>query len=496
MQFKPKVVVVSDMLLDDSTNPSGLAISGEHQLGIYVILSIFGVKFKSEWSKISLFTQMLFRELFSRKMDHVCLSLLGINISLIDPVKYRKSYENFIKDKILNDTLLACGINVRELPSLEIYYESHAFKNGINMYRNPLLDVGFISPSVYTPDAKVLSFKFLSADDLDNLMQMRYDKFEYLLYSDAFQPRAYDLLLKRLKEKFSSLTGYEKKHNKNVESVPGLVNTFAEMLLSLSLEQPLTLKQLHPLIFDSELMKPQYSMVFEGKKTDTDKFEELSQEQRFNWFKHLIELIAFFKNLSIIHSEHMELCKRNIKEYYELLFLLKNYLLTKREGHDDADDMGEEGDKLATHAPLASASKLKGVKALEAAPLAAAASKKAAAQQAAAQQAAVEPPKPAAAAASNKSTGVKKPSATKKSSPLASAVRGGPSGKHPPPKKGGGSPKILKTMSNRYSKNARTRKNKHKRKQSCKYKKKTNHKKKPKSKKNVTFKRRRRNSKH
>jgi hypothetical protein len=54
MQFKPKVI------------ESGLAISGEHQVGIYVILSIFGVKFKSEWSKISLFTQMLFRELFSR----------------------------------------------------------------------------------------------------------------------------------------------------------------------------------------------------------------------------------------------------------------------------------------------------------------------------------------------------------------------------------------------------------------------------------------------
>ena len=491
MQFKPKVVVVSDMLLDDSTNPSGLAISGEHQLGIYVILSIFGVKFKSEWSKISLFTQMLFRELFSRKMDHVCLSLLGINISLIDPVKYRKSYENFIKDKILNDTLLAYEINVSALPSLEIYYKNHSIKNGINMYRNPLLDVGFISQSVYTPDATVLSFKFLSADVLDNLMRMRYDKFEYLLHSDAFQPRAYDLLLKRLKEKFSSLTKYGKDHIGIADSVPILVNTFADMLLSLSLEQLLTLDQLYPLIFDSELMKPQYSMVFEGKKTDTVKFEELSKEQRFNWFTHLIELIAFFKNLSIIHRGHMELCKRNIKEYYELLFLLKKYLLSKPEGHvDNADGMGEEGYILATHASAAS---------LASAPLrkTSAAEKKASVI---ASLAAVGQPKLAAAAVPlvSKSQTAVKILASAAAKP--SAARGGPPGNPPPlQKKGGGSSNALKTMPNRYSKNARTRKNKHKRKQPCKYKKKTNtknnNKKKSKS-KNVTFKRRKRSNRH
>ena len=483
MQFKPKVVVVSDMLLYDSTNSSGLAISGEHQVGIYVILSIFGVKFKSEWSKISLFTQMLFRELFYRNMVPACQSLLGINISLIDPVKYRKSYENFIKDKILNDTLLDCEINVSALQSLEIYYGSRSIQNGINMYRNPLLDVGFI----YTPNADVLSFKFLSAVVLDNLMLGFYDKFEHLLHYDAFQPRAYDLLLKRLKEKFISFTKYGKEHIGIADSVPILVNTFADMLLRL--EQILKLEDLRHFIFSSELMNPPYSMVFEGKKTDTYKFLNLSPDQQLKWFNHLIELIAFFKKLSIIHSEHMELCKRNIKEYYELLFLLKNYLLPKREGHvDDGDDMGEEGDKLATHAPFASAAPLAAVAAASSSSSkkAAAPSKKAAAQQAAAQQAAVEPPKPAA---SNKSMGVKKP-----------AARGGPPEKPSPlQKKGGGSSNALKTMPNRYSKNARTRKNKHKRKQPCKYKKKTNtknnNKKKSKS-KNVTFKRRKRSNLH
>ena len=64
MRFQPVVVVKSENLRIPTDDPQGLIVTGEYQFGIYVILSIFGVKFKSEWSKISLFTKMLFYQYF------------------------------------------------------------------------------------------------------------------------------------------------------------------------------------------------------------------------------------------------------------------------------------------------------------------------------------------------------------------------------------------------------------------------------------------------
>jgi len=354
MHFQPVVVIKSENLTDGAkANPAtaeGLKVSAESQFCIYAILSIFGVKFKSEWSKISLFTRILFYELLSMNMHAECSSLLGVDFTLIDPEKLRYSSLSYLKDKTLYDRLLYCRINAETLPSLGTYYGNDKLYHGIDTYRNRLLDTGqvtysFISPSERTPDVDVLSFQFLSSQNLQQLMMCSdpstgKSAFYDLLQQDALQPRAYELLLKRLTDKFSILTkkcdddvkkelsalhgGRTKKEFRmkhKLQQLDGIVTEFVSRILQVLPDQR-----------DGELIPgfiAQDSMCFEGEKVDRDKFEVLLEQdpdQCKYWIYHLLEMIMFYHNLSILHVDLRDVCVENIKKYYKLLFLLKNYL--------------------------------------------------------------------------------------------------------------------------------------------------------------------------
>ena len=212
MHFQPIVVIKSENLRVPvaAADLQGLKVTGEYQFGVYVILSIFGVKFKSEWSKISLFTKMLFYQLLSRgsSMRDICLTLLGVDLNKVDPSKMRVSTENFMKDQALFLTLQQCGV---VLPApLQTYYGNDKLHHGIDTYRNSLLDTGqvthsFIHPDEYDTDEDILLFEFLNSENLGRLMRCLGEDFQRLL-PDAFQPRAYEFLLKRLTDKFSMLT--------------------------------------------------------------------------------------------------------------------------------------------------------------------------------------------------------------------------------------------------------------------------------------------------
>jgi len=535
MHFQPVVVIKSENLTDRAkANPAtaeGLKVSAESQFCIYAILSIFGVKFKSEWSKISLFTRILFYELLSRNMHAECYSLLGVDFTLIDPEKLRYSSLSYLKDKILYDRLLYCGINLETLPSLGTYYGNDKLYHGIDTYRNRLLDTrqvtySFISPSEQTPDVDVLSFQFLSSQNLQHLMRCPdpstgKSAFYDLLQQDALQPRAYELLLKRLTDKFSILTkkcdhevkqeltathgGRTKKENRmnyKLQQLDWIVTDFVSKILQATPDQR-----------DGELIPrfiAQDSMCFEGEKVDRDKFEVLLQQdpgQCKYWIYHLLEMIMFYHNLSIVPVDlRRDVCVENIKKYSKLLFLLKNYLPM---------DPG-----VVQAAIIQARQQTAGIQ--EAARQAAAieeAARQEAAQQAAAiqetaRQAAIEEAAQllskkektqTAPAGSRAAEQTKSKLASKAKGRIVSSTSPSVTGKVKGKGQGGGSPKASTTKSkpktrnnNRYSKNARTRKNKHKRKQhpNRKYKKTTNTKSnrrtKPQSKKNVTFKRRRR----
>jgi hypothetical protein len=580
MHFQPVVVIKSENLTDRAkANPAtaeGLKVSAESQFCIYAILSIFGVKFKSEWSKISLFTRILFYELLSMNMRAECSSLLGVDFTLIDPEKLRYSSLSYLKDKILYDRLVYCRINPETLPSLGTYYGNDKLYHGIDTYRNRLLDTrqvtySFISPSERTPDVDVLSFQFLSSQYLQQLMMCSdpstgKSAFYDLFQQDALQPRAYELLLKRLTDKFSILTkkcdhevkqeltathgGRTKKEfrmNYKLQQLDGIVTEFVSKILQATPEQR-----------DGELIPgfiAKDSTCFEGEKVDRDKFEVLlyqDPDQCKYWIYHLLEMIMFYHNLSIVRVDLRDVWVENIKKYSKLLFLLKNYLPMDPQvvqaaiiqARQQAAGIQEAARQAATIEEAARQAAIQ-----EAARQAAAiqeAARQAAIQEAARQAAIQEAARQAAAmqAAStlpqftsesraqdrdrdrdrgrdrdrdrdrnrdrdrdrdrgrSPSPGKpQNPSRGRDKSPSRSRSRS-PSNRSSNIGEGGGSPKVSatkpKTRNNRYSKNARTRKNKHKRKQhrNRKYKKTTNTKSnrrtKSQSKKNVTFKRRRR----
>ena len=552
MHFQPVVVIKSENLTDGAkahpATAEGLKVTGPFQFFVFALLSIFGVKFKSEWSKISLFTRILFYELLSRNMHTECSSLLGVNFALIDPAKLRYSSLSYLKDKTLYDRLLYCRISLETLPSLGIYYGNDKLYHGIETYRNRLLDTGqvtysFISPSGQTPDVDVLSFQFLSSQNLQHLMMCsdpstRKSAFYDLLQQDALQPRAYELLLKRLTDKFSILT---KKCDDDVkkELLPlrhihgGRINKEVRMKHKLQqLDRIVTdfvlqILQATPEQRDGEII-PRFiaedSMCFEGEKVDRDKFEVLLKQdpvQCWGWIYHLLEMIMVYHNLSMVRSDLIDVCVENIKKYYKLLFLLKNYL-----------PMGPDVFQATI---IQARQQAAGIQ--EAARQAAAieeAARQAAAIEASRQAAALHPlqpqmrdrgrgrgtgrgtsPSPSKGRAPSPSKG-RAPSPSKGRAPSPREGRAPNPSRPPSPdrgrsrspggipsgsRQGGGSPKasVTKTRNNnRYSKNAQTRKNKHKRKQhrNRKYKKtsntKSNRRTKPQSKRNVTFKRRRR----
>ena len=460
-------------------------------------------------------------------MHAECSSLLGVNFTLIDPAKLRYSSLSYLKDKTLCDRLLDCKINPETLPLLGTYYGNDKLYHGIDTYRNRLLETGqvrysFISPSERTPDGDVLSFKFLNSEKLQQLMMCSDPStgksyFYDLLQQDALQPRAYELLLKRLTDKFSILTkkcdddvkkkltalhgGRTKKEFRmkdKLQQLDGIVTDFVLQILQATPEQR-----------DGELIPrfiAQDSKCFEGEQVDIDKFEKLldqDPDQCQYWIYHLLEMIMFYHNLSMVRvdlrDDVYDVCVENIKKYSKLLFLLKNYL--------------PMDPRVVQAAIQAAMQQTAGI------------------QEAARQAAALPPPasalpprqrkdipaSPSKGRVENLSKGIGK---NQSEGRPASPSRRGRSGdrrrsRSPSPRgkptidgvgQGGGSPKASvsktktnpKTRNNRYSKNARTRRHKHKRKQHRNRKnkktknKKSNRRTKSKSKKNVTFKRRRR----
>jgi hypothetical protein len=557
MHFQPIVVIKSENLRTpvDEADHEGLKVTGEYQFGVYVILSIFGVKFKSEWSKISLFTRMLFHQLLSRgsSMRGICLTLLGVDLNKVDPSKIRVSSENFMKDRALFLKLEPCGVVLP--PRLQTYYGNDKLHHGIDTYRNGLLDTGqvthsFIHPSDYNRDEDVLSFDFLNSENLGRLMAC--GAFQLLL-SDAFQPRAYEFLLKRLTDKFSMLTkecddglksqfaeaikeikrqsqseakgvagsagpasdavlasvthtiprdivevlqAHGGKNTKDIRSqfkvreLDAFINSFVNGLLRAG---PVTAEE-----FGSRIISYPGDACFEGKEDDVSKFRELAPDQRRYWLGHLIEMIGFFKNLSMSHRDLIELCRQNITKYSKLLFLLKKYLLPKPTQRGLLELTPEQLSvalaSLFQPPPEPQTPVARG-------------------QQRPRRD---RPPSPRSRGAnpseSRAPSTIRAPSPSgvkgRARSPSPSGVKGHARSPSPGRGQGGGSPKASKTKlkpktrNNRYSKNTHTRKNnhnhKHKRKQhrNRKYKKTTNTKSnrrtKSQSKKNVTFKRRRR----
>jgi hypothetical protein len=581
MHFQPVVVTKSENLRNPGADPQGLKVTGEYQFGIYVILSIFGVKFKSEWSKISLFTKMLFYQLLSRGvvMHEVCLHLLGVDLHKVDPEKMRLSSENFMKDQTLFESIQRCGLVLPE--PLQSYYGNDSLHHGIDTYINRLLDTGevrhsFIYPFKYDTDEDILLFEFLNSQNLGQLKRCLGDDFQRLL-PDGFQPRSYEFLLKRLTDKFSILTKecdeelriqvaeaikevkskskltskskkskspagsagagaavaasgpasglptiaqeiaevlqvHGGKNNKDIRSqvkireLDGFIDSFVSHLLGAGQVTP---EQFNQLI--SQLISSNVDACFEGKEGDISKFKELAPEQCRYWFDHLIEMIGFFKSLSmtepnpIPNSSLQESCRQNITKYSKLLFLLKKYLLLKNEQRGlEWLQLSSEELRVALDSifqplpqPPTARNRHKGRAAiLRARPASPSRDRPASPSRA-------RPASPSRARPASPS-----PSKGRAASPSPSRSRGRGRSRSKSPQ-GGGSSKVssTKTRNNRYSKNARTRKNKqkHKRKHHRKYRKitsgsKSNNKTKVNTKsksrttksKNVTFKRRRR----
>ena len=555
MRFQPVVVTKSENLRNPGADPQGLKVTGEYQFGIYVILSIFGVKFKSEWSKISLFTKMLFYQLLSRgsNMHEVCLHLLGVDLTKVDPEKMRLSSENFMKDQTLFEAIQRCGL---VLPApLQSYYGNYKLHHGIDTYINRLLDTrevrhSFIHPFEYDTDEDILLFEFLNSENLRRLMECVAggEEFQRLL-PDGFQPRSYEFLLKRLRDKFSILTKecdeelksqvaeaikeikskrsagsagaavaaagpasvlptiareiaevlqvHGGKNTKDIRSevkireVDAFINSFVSQLLGAGEVTP---EQFNQLI--SQLISSTNDMCFEGKEDDISKFKELAPEQRIYWLDHLIEMIGFFKSLSMSQSnpDLQELCRQNIIKYSKLLFLLKKYLLPKPEQRGlewlqlSSEQLKDALDSIfqPLHKPPVSRNRDRGRYR---------------------NRGRAASPSRGRAASPNRGRAAS-PSRGRAASPSRGRAASPGKSRYRSPSRspqGGGSPKASKpkTRNNRYYKNAHTRKNKHKRKHHRKYRKiisgsKSNNKTKINAKsrttksKNVTFKRRRR----
>ena len=370
------------------------------------------------------------------------------------------------------------------------------------------------------------------------------------LLRDGFQPRAYEFLLQRLTDKFSILTKEydeelrsqvaeaikESKKNKSpagsagvgVEAagpasvLPTIAQEIAHVLHvhggknAKDIRSQFKVRQLDAFIgsFVSELLDPIvtpeqikeliYKLIsstedacFEGKEDDVSKFRELEPDQRKYWLDHLVEMIGFFKSLSIHYPirAYLELSGQNITKYSKLLFLLKKYLIPKPT---------QPGLLELTSEQLSGA--LESIfESLPQPPHQAAANKKAVSHKAkgGVYVSSDKPPLP-----QTQSQTLVPPSGPEFENALSDIFRltptpsrdSGRSTTTKGKKQGGGSPKASvsktktnpKTRNNRYSKNARTRRHKHKRKQHRNRKNKKTKNKKSQSKKNVTFKRRRR----
>jgi hypothetical protein len=554
MHFQPVVVAISENLTHaaktDPANSEGLKVTGQCQFGVFALLSIFGVKFKSEPGKIALFTKMLFRSLFSRGATDACRILLGVNLGLIDQDKYRNSFENNEKDQTLITALARCPIEPVTLPVIGTYYGPGKIHYGIDTYVNPLLGIqvlySFIHPSEPDPAEpgpaeSVLSFKFLDFLNLQKLISC--GAFNELFSSDALQPRAYEFLLKRLTDKFSILTkeyddAYKKsitaqlialhggrnlkdvRHKLKMLEVDSIFTNFTNPgytgLSDLLLQEPIppvpnpgeSVK-----LVVSNYFRTIYSLDsshFKASEEDISKFTSLTPQQLQAWSNHFLEMLIFFKYLSMVRPDLTEFCRQNIVKYSKLLFFLKTYL--------PEPQIPESLALVIAHVlpPPPPASALPPPESALPPPASALpppASALPPPESALPPPESALPPRPRRGIGANLSPIRRDASPSRRdASPGKSSSRGrsrAPSrgrGRSRSPggsTQGGGSPKASVTKpktrnNNRYSKNARTRKNKHKRKQhrNRKYKKtkntKSNRRTKSQSKKNVTFKRRRR----
>ena len=563
MHFQPVVVAISENLKNPGAHLHGLPVMGPCQFGVFALLSIFGVKFKSEPGKIALFTKMLFRSLFSRGATDACRILLGVDLGLIDQEKYRNSFENNEKDQTLITALAHCPIDLGTLPVIGTYYGQGKVHYGVDTYVNPLLGIqveySFIYPSEPNPAESVLLFQFLDFLNLQKLISC--EAFNELFLRDVLQPRAYELLLKRLMDKFSILTkeyddAYKKsipaelialhggrnlkdvrKKLKMLEIDSIFTNRGNTGLSDLLLQKPIPpvpnpgeSVKLVCLTYCGTISRLDNSH-FKASEEDISKFTSLTPQQLQAWSNHFLEMLIFFKYLSMVRPDLTEFCRQNIVKYSKLLFFLKTSLpapqipdLLSHVIHAVLPPPTPPPPPGPPPFPPASA-----------APPPASKSRQ-----------------PGSKATGSKATGSRVAALAASSAPVKTKGGVGVSSKKPPPPpqsqsqkligdvgldekkleqtlrgilpssafphassstkgkgrgkgkdQGGGSPKasVTKTRNNnRYSKNARTRKNKHKRNRkqphNRKYKKTTNTKSnrrtKPKSKKNVTFKRRRR----
>ena len=564
MHFQPVVVAISENLRNPGALPQGLQVTGQYQFCVFALLSIFGVKFKSEPVKIALFTKMLFRSLFSRGATDACTILLGVDLGLIDQEKYRNSFENNEKDLTLITALAHCRIDPVTLPVIGTYYGPGKIHYGIDTYVNPLLGIqvpySFIHPSEPNPAESVLSFNFLDFLNLQKLISC--EAFNELFLRDALQPRAYEFLLKRLMDKFSILTkaaddAYKKsipselialhggrnlkdvRHKLKMLEVDSIfTNPGYTGVSDLLLQEPIPpvpnpgeSVKLVCLTYCGTISRLDNSH-FKASEEDISKFTSLTPQQLQAWSNHFLEMLIFFKYLSMVRPDLTEFCRQNIVKYSKLLFFLKTSLPAPQipdllshvihavlppptpppESALPPPPPGPPPFPPASAAPPpASKSRQPGSKAT---------GSKATGSRVAALAASSAPVKTKGGVGVSSKKPPPPPPQSQKlivdvdEKKLEQTLRGIlPSSAFPPPSssrkgkgrgkgkdQGGGSPKasVTKTRNNnRYSKNARTRKNKHKRKQHCnrKYKKTTNTKSnrrtKPQSKKNVTFKRRR-----
>jgi hypothetical protein len=558
MHFQPVVVAISENLTDaakrDPANSEGLKVTGQCQFGVFALLSIFGVKFKSEPGKIALFTKMLFRSLFSRGATDACTILLGVNLGLIDQDKYRNSFENNEKDLTLITALAHCQIDPVTLPVIGTYYGPGKIHYGVDTYVNPLLGIqvpySFIHPSEPDPAESVLSFKFLDFLNLQKLISC--GAFNELFSRDALQPRAYEFLLKRLTDKFSILTkaaddAYKKSITSQLIALHGgrnlkdvrhklkmlevdyiFTNPEYTGLSDLLLQEPIppvpnpgeSIK-LVCLTYCGTISRLDNSH-FKASEEDISKFTSLTPQQLQAWSNHFLEMLIFFKYLSMVRPDLTEFCRQNIVKYSKLLFFLKTNLPEPQIPESLAvviahvlpmpppasalppppPPTGPPPFPLASAAPPpASKSRQPGSKATG--------STAPAESRLAALAASSAPAKAKGGVESRSLAGAKvedsrKPQPSKSTKSAVDAVVSSllPPGRGKGKRQGGGSPKASatktkpKTRNNRYSKNARTRKHKRKQHRNRKYKKttntKSNRKTKSQSKKNVTFKRRRR----
>ena len=548
MHFQPVVVAISENLTKeakkDQANSEGLKVTGQYQFCVFALLSIFGVKFKSEPGKIALFTKMLFRSLFSRGATDACRILLGVDLGLIDQEKYRNSFENNEKDQILFTALTTrCQIDPETLPVIGTYYGPGKIHYGIDTYVNPLLNIqvrySFIRPLEPNPEENVLSFQFLDFLNLQKLISC--EAFNELYLMDALQPRAYEFLLKRLTDKFSILTkaaddAYKKSIPADLIALHGgrnlkdvrhklqmlevdyeFTNPKYTGLSDLLLKEPIppvpnpveSIKQV--CLTYCETISWLDNSRFKASEEDISKFTRLPPPQLQAWSNHFLEMLIFFKYLSMVRDDLTEFCRQNIVKYFKLLFFLKTYLPAPQKPdlshviHAVLPPPPPESALPPPPPPFPPAS-------------------------------AAPPPASKSRLSGSKTTGTRaagtkgvlvgvssdKPllSQTQSKTPVPPSgpefenALSGIFGLHTPSRvsgrsttttkgkktQGGGSPKASvsktktnpKTRNNRYSKNARTRRHKHKRKQHRNRKNKKTKNTKSKSKKNITFKRRRR----